>query len=121
MTYEDLLLVPYKHGGRDNNGMDCYGLVLECLKRTGVYLKDISYHNHNPRENLTKFVSRLNVIEVDLPLGGQVLQCDYDNELHIGYILDKKRVLHMTTSGARVSPISILQNAKFYEVINEDN
>ncbi|MCF0222950.1 MAG: C40 family peptidase, partial [Fibrobacter sp.] len=40
MKYDDLLNVPYKHGGRDLAGFDCYGLVIECSRRNGKPLRD---------------------------------------------------------------------------------
>jgi cell wall-associated NlpC family hydrolase len=39
----DLLSVPYKKNGRDMNGFDCYGLVLEVCNRFGHKLKDFKY------------------------------------------------------------------------------
>ena len=38
--YEDLIGVPFVDGGRDTNGMDCWGLVRECFKRQGIVVKD---------------------------------------------------------------------------------
>ena len=38
--YEDLIGVPFMDGGRDTNGMDCWGLVRECFKRQGIAVKD---------------------------------------------------------------------------------
>ena len=38
--YEDLIGVPFMDGGRDTNGMDCWGLARECFKRQGIAVKD---------------------------------------------------------------------------------
>ena len=38
--YEDLIGVPFMDGGRDKNGMDCWGLVREYFKRQGIVVKD---------------------------------------------------------------------------------
>lgn len=118
MTYEDLLLVPHKEGGRDDSGMDCYGLVLECCNRASTPLRDITRNAHVSGQELLEYVQRLNVEQIDCPIKGSVVQCEYSGELHIGYMIDKKRVLHMTSTGARVSPVTGLRNVKFYEVIN---
>ena len=41
MKYDDLLNTPFKRRGRDKNGFDCYGAVLECCRRAGTPLIDV--------------------------------------------------------------------------------
>jgi cell wall-associated NlpC family hydrolase len=41
--YKDLLGIPFKRHGRDKNGMDCYGLVMEIQKRRGIALPEFAY------------------------------------------------------------------------------
>lgn len=43
MDVSDLIGVKYKPHGRDKNGYDCYGLVMEVEKRFGYNLPDFSY------------------------------------------------------------------------------
>lgn len=119
MTYEDLFVVPYKAGGRDCDGMDCYGLVIECCKRASNQLKDITNNGHVPSEELLAYVTSMNAEELAEPEKDCVVQCEYNGELHIGYMIDKKRVLHMTESGVRVSPVMALRKVKFFKVVNE--
>ena len=38
MIFEDLIGVPYKLGGRDLAGMDCWGLCIEVGRRAGIDL-----------------------------------------------------------------------------------
>jgi cell wall-associated NlpC family hydrolase len=38
--YSDLIGIPFVDGGRDKNGMDCWGLAKECFKRQGIMVKD---------------------------------------------------------------------------------
>lgn len=45
MNYSDLIGVPFQYGGRDHNGLDCFGLVMEMLKRQGVNVHDFGWHN----------------------------------------------------------------------------
>ena len=40
VTFTDLLKVPFKDGGRDMDGLDCYGLAIEVFKRYGISLPD---------------------------------------------------------------------------------
>ena len=116
LIYEDLLTVPFKLNGRDKNGMDCYGLCIELCKRQGVHLNDIVYETQKINENYNQ---NANVKTVKEPIEGGLLECLYGDELHVGYLLDKKTVLHMTYEGFRVSPLKALKNPKFYEVVND--
>lgn len=117
MTYEDLLLVPYKEDGRDENGMDCQGLVLECCRRAGTPLVDFTA---GKRENdISTYVQNVNAHEIESPAKGCIVQCVYDGGLHIGYLIDKSTCLHMTYSGVKVSPVTSLRNKTFYEVLDD--
>ncbi len=40
--YADLIGVPFMDGGRDKDGMDCWGLVRECFRRQGIAVRDYS-------------------------------------------------------------------------------
>jgi len=88
MTYEDLLIVKYKENGRDADGMDCYGLVLECCERAGTPIPDIVYGNDSA--TLPEYIRALNVQEIGNPVKGSILQCTLDGELHICYMIDKR-------------------------------
>ena len=119
ILYDDLLAVPYLEGGRDARGMDCYGLVIECCKRSGTPIKDLSNIGHVDALELPRYVRSVNARHTAIARPGNVVQCEYAGELHIGYMLDKKRVLHMTYEGVRATPLLALRNAKMYEVIND--
>lgn len=38
--FDDLVGIPYKEAGRGLDGMDCWGLVIECCRRIGIPLDD---------------------------------------------------------------------------------
>ena len=117
MTYEDLLIVRYKDNGRDTDGMDCYGLVLELCNRAGNPLRDIVYEGNEESEWVDGgYVASLNVEERSWAEQGFIVQCTYAGRLHIGYLVNKKTVVHMTRDGVRVTPIAALPNIKIYEV-----
>lgn len=40
MAYKDLLGIPFKYGGRDKAGMDCYGVVIEFFRQRGIQIED---------------------------------------------------------------------------------
>lgn len=42
MEYEDLIGIPFVDGGRDLDGLDCWGLVRELYRRQGIDVPD--YH-----------------------------------------------------------------------------
>lgn len=119
ILYDDLLEVPYLEGGRDSLGMDCYGLVIECCKRAGSPIKDMSNIGHVEAGELPRYVRSVNARRTAIARPGNVVQCEYAGELHIGYMIDRMRVLHMTYEGVRVTPLHALRNAKMYEVIND--
>ena len=121
MTYEDLLVVPWVDKGRTLDGLDCYGIVLELCNRAGTPLKDICDDGVIEEKELQRYVTSLNVEERDHPEKGFLIQCVYDGRLHMGYLVDKKTVVHMTIKGTRVTPVKLFPGAKFYEVINESN
>lgn len=41
MKLDDLIGKPYKNNARGPNAFDCWGLVLEVMRRAGVYIPDI--------------------------------------------------------------------------------
>ena len=116
MRYDDLLGVPFKVHGRDKKGMDCYGLVLECLRREGKSLPDFVYQNdRQPSSEAPIYASRTGA-RISERAKGTVAEYDVEGHLHCGYMLDKENMLHMTHSGVRVSPIGIFKGVTFYEV-----
>lgn len=38
--YDDLIGIPFVDGGRDRNGLDCWGLVKEAFRRQGCHVPD---------------------------------------------------------------------------------
>ena len=119
MTYEDLLVVPWVDKGRTLEGLDCYGIVLELCKRAGTPLKNICDEGVIEEKELSRYVESLNVEERDHPEKGFLIQCVYEGRLHMGYLVDKKMVVHMTVNGARVTPVIAFRGVKYFEVINE--
>lgn len=114
----DLIGIPYKDKGRDKSGYDCYGLVIECEKRLGKKLNDVVYDNHDiklAQEN----VPTLNLVKTDIIKEGTVIEMHGCGELHIGFALDQKRMIHATTNqGVRISLINPRLIANLYEVTN---
>jgi cell wall-associated NlpC family hydrolase len=40
VEFSDLIGTPFKYGGRDSSGLDCWGLIMEFFHRLGVEIED---------------------------------------------------------------------------------
>jgi predicted phage tail protein len=47
-VYSDLIGIPWKKGGRDKTGFDCYGLAMEMFRRAGKDLPEYAYDEIDP-------------------------------------------------------------------------
>ena len=117
MMYEDLLNVPFKVHGRSMTGMDCYGLVLECCRRTGKVLPDFVYcSDKQPQDDFQGYAARTGAVECGKKKGTVAEYENRDGSLHVGFMVDAENMLHMTYSGVRLSPVGLFRNVTFYEV-----
>lgn len=94
----DLIGVKYKPHGRNLDGIDCYGLIIEVYKRLGVTLQDIEYEETDIKSNTnidkvmrkTLPVEKINRPEkyciVELTVAG------YPS--HVGIYIGKGELLH---------------------------
>jgi len=46
-VYSDLIGAPFVYGGRDIKGFDCFGLIMEMLKRNGVQAHDFGWSDES--------------------------------------------------------------------------
>lgn len=121
MKYDDLLNIPFKKFGRDKSGFDCYGVVMECCRRAGTPLKDLYGDIVDlPADGVNDYISGgLNVREIPAPKPGALVYSIYKGNVHVGYIVERGKVLHATVNGVKISPLSVMKPIAFYEVINE--
>ena len=64
----------------------------------------------------------LNVKEIPAPKVGGLVYSIYKNNVHVGYIVERDKVLHATIDkGVKISPLAALKPIAYCEVINEDN
>ena len=122
MKYDDLLNLPYEDFGRfgKNKGLDCYGVVLEMCRRHGTPLKDIVYPEpHISVDKLGLYYRNINAREISFEQvkEGDVLQCIYNGNLHLAFILSKEMVIHATNKGVRITPLTAFTNKKYFRVI----
>lgn len=122
MKYDDLLALPYQSNGRvgKDRGTDCYGYVLELCRRNSKPLKDFVFPSEKvPASSLNEYYEKINLktISEEEACFGDLVQCEFEGNLHIAFLLDKTTVTHMTFSGARVSPVTALQKRKYMRII----
>lgn len=118
MKWDDLLNVPYKAGGRTKDGLDCYGLVIEMCRRSGKELRDLRFPAQKESE-LMADAARLNVVQIKEGEAGSgdILQSTWNGELHIAFMLDRRKAIHATTSGVRVTPVVAFRKRKYFRVV----
>ena len=124
MKYDDLLNIPFKKFGRDKSGFDCYGVVMECCKRAGTPLKDLySDIVDLPADKVNEYIAGgLNVRQIDNAKIGALLYSIYHSNTHVGYIVERDKVLHATIDrGVKISPLKAMHPIAFFEVINESD
>lgn len=124
MKYDDLLNIPFKKFGRDKNGFDCYGVVMECCKRAGTPLKDL-YDDivDLPVDKVNDYISGgLNVKQIKEAKIGAIVYSMYHGNTHVGYIVERGKVLHATIDkGVKITPLIAMHPIAFFEVTNESN
>ncbi len=124
MKYDDLLNIPFKKFGRDKNGYDCYGVVMECCKRAGTPLRDLYGDIVDlPADSVNDhIIGGLNVREISAPKVGGLVYSIYKGNVHVGYIVSRGCVLHATIDkGVKISPLAALRPIAYYEVVNESD
>lgn len=117
--FDDLLNVPYKAHGRDKNGYDCYGLVIECCRRINAPIPDVWYEADNlPADSAEAYIQNgLNVRKIPTAQKNSIVEMEYNGNLHIGFMVDRDNVIHTTQRGVRITPIFYCKAYAFYEVI----
>jgi hypothetical protein len=89
---DDLIGLPYKVHGRDESGLDCFGLILLIASRNGTPLKDPVYRGFDP--SLAGLADQIGLRKIDKFRAGCVLEIEKDGRLHLGYALDDERMIH---------------------------
>lgn len=97
MKYSDLLGVKYTpHGRSIEEGFDCYGLVIEVLKRNNIFLPDLYYASEKEYLKLSKELKE-NGVKINKP----ELNCIVELEVlgvpkHIAVYIGEGYIIHTT-------------------------
>ena len=93
--------IPFKHNGRDYDGVDCLGIVYLYLKEQGIYFPkddgkeiDEQWYNQSPRRLLKGLNKHFK--KVKEPQANDILLFKLKGKLrHIGVMIDHHRFLHI--------------------------
>ena len=94
MTISDLVGLPYKVHGRDESGLDCFGLIWLIALRNGTPINDPVYKGFNPE--LVKLADEIGVKKIEHFEKGCIIEMIKDGRLHLGYALDETQMIHCT-------------------------
>jgi len=125
MIVKDLVGIPYKNHGRDASGMDCYGLVIEVLRRMGINMPDVFYpdtRNETNHEILQILENGIPNTKLDKPEEGAVVEILVMGQpSHVGVCLGDGTFIHaMKKIGVVIEPLSRYRHRikGFYRVNN---
>ena len=123
ITVKDLVGVPYKDRGRDKKGMDCYGLVIEVLRRKGTIVPDVFYPDTAAKTTVLQTLeAAIPNTRLDKPEEGAVVEILVMGQpSHAGVCLGDGTFIHaLKKNGAVIEPLSRYRHKirGFYRVNN---
>jgi len=112
--YSDLIGIPYKIRGRDESGLDCFGLIWLIAQRNGTPIKDPVCKGFDP--SLVKLANYIGLRQIEEFRVNCVLEIIKDGRLHLGYSIDKDRMIHCThNEGVIVEDINLYNIKGYYK------
>jgi len=95
----DYIGIPYVDFGRDANGFDCWGLVMQIYKDKGITLKDYAYESPEDVKNNESIYKDQYLIgdwrKESEPSEGDIIVFNIAGyPSHVGVIIDKYRFIH---------------------------
>jgi len=110
MIVKDLVGIPYKPHGRDSSGMDCYGVVMELMRRQGKNIPDFFYSDTKNATNISTLQSIEAYIpntKLDKPEEGAVVELlVFGQPSHVGVCLGDGTFIHaMEKIGVIIEPL----------------
>lgn len=115
-TVRSLVGIPYKHGGRTVDGLDCLGLIYVFYRELGIVIPDhdgrgysLNWYKEDPKrfyrglQSVGREISPTEVKPLDLVyfrIGGEVT--------HAGVVIDQHHFLHVLKGKpVHVSPLNL--------------
>ena len=87
----DLVGIPYVRHGRDECGLDCFGLIWLIARRNGTPIEDPWHRGPDPF--FGRLADQIGLEPCDFE-PGCVVEMGKDGRLHLGYALDERRMIH---------------------------
>jgi len=112
---DDLIGLPYKARGRDESGLDCFGLIWLIAYRNKTPIKDPVYRGFDP--SLAKLADYTGLKKCKFE-AGCVLEIEKDGRLHLGYAVDNERMIHATRNDGVIVENIVNYNVKGYYKFN---
>ena len=111
---DDLIGKPFRDDGRGPEGYDCYGLVMEVMRRYGVELPDYGLPGpeHTPAAiDAAATTARPDWVEIPSPIPGCLVAIAYPYPgliSHVGVVIDADRFIHAraATGGVTIDRLS---------------
>jgi hypothetical protein len=110
--YSDLIGLPYKIHGRDEEGLDCFGLIWLIAKRKGTPIRDPVYKGF--KCSLIRLAEYVGLKKTDELKKGCVLEIEKDGRLHLGYSIDTERMIHCAYNEGVIIEDIVKYNVKGY-------
>ena len=123
ISIRDLIGCKFKvHGRNKEEGFDCYGLVIEIMKRQGITIPDPIYTDiQKTEETYNQLMKKIKYEKLVKPVEYCIVLIDLKNARHIGVYLGNGDFIHATENcGVIIEPIK-RWNSKiegFYKVKN---
>jgi hypothetical protein len=112
MDLSDLIGIPFKTHGRDESGLDCFGLIWLIAQRNGTPIKDPVYKGFDP--SLAKLAGYIGLKKISEFETGCVLEIEKDGRLHLGYAINKEEMIHCAHNEGVIAESICLYNVKGY-------
>ena len=123
---DDLIGIQYKVHGRGDGGYDCWGLVMEVLKRVGINLPDFLYDSDDPKTQKAVYslaVSGIQHEKTDRPKMWCVVMLKvYGEPVHSAVYIGHGRIIHCSKRGVAIENLKLWENRiEGYYEIKENN
>ncbi|NQZ53212.1 MAG: C40 family peptidase [Piscirickettsiaceae bacterium] len=105
--YVDLIGVPFEYGGRGDDEYDCYGLLMELMRRDGIEIPD--YASPEDGAKITAiFMGELRLWEKCEAKEGVAFLFRVPGNIHVGYCIGGDKFVHtwQHTGGVIVERLS---------------
>jgi cell wall-associated NlpC family hydrolase len=105
LDINDLLGKPYKVHGRDPDGYDCYGLVIEVERRLGRNLPDLYkiFEKKSDVRNVTLSTEATGLIKTDTPSFGDIIVFRKKGRAdHVAVYLKDRDFIHCDCNGVEI-------------------